>query len=457
MRFERATRVNVASQLSPEEAQSLRVAPMATLDATARSESAKRPIARLADELTNWETAFARRKNERKGRLEKLQAAIGAFLADLLSACNHPEANGWTWRSLSKSGFTGHTVSFRDFDAIVSAWAACGLLERVAGFKEPVVFDPGDQLRVRGKASRFRATPKLLALCAEHGIIPHNASEHFVYTPPERPLRLNASSRTVALWKEPGKPMNYARTEQTARLEEPIKELNAFLAQHVISGAMHRWFHRTFNMGDEEGFAWNKGGRLYSDGKGSYQNIPRSERLKITIDGERVCEIDIRASYLTILHALYHVPFRVSAEVDPYQVAGIPRNVVKAWCTVRFGTKGARTRWPADAIEKYAEDNGGSDLREFKIRDVEREFCRKFPLMGGWSELKETWADLMWLESEAVVSAVILLMRSGVPSLPVHDSLLVPLSAEAMATDILSNNYSHVCGVTPALVVQSLQ
>jgi len=295
---------------------------MATLDANARSESAKRLITRLADELTNWESAFAHRKNERKGRLEKLQHAIGAFLGDLLNACNHPGANGWTWRSLSKSSFTGHAVSFRDFDAIVNAWVACGLVERVAGFKEPVVFDPGDQLRARGKASRFRATPKLLLICAEYGATPQNAGEHFAYKPPEHPLRLNASSRTVALWKEPGKPMNYARTEQTARLEEPIKELNAFVAQHVISGAMHRWFHRTFNMGDEEDFAWNKGGRLYSDGKGSYQNIPRSERLKMTIDGENVCEIDIRASYLTILHALNHVPFQVSAEVDPIRSPG---------------------------------------------------------------------------------------------------------------------------------------
>ena len=452
--------MNLASMitpLTPEEAHSLRVAPMATLDATARTESAKRLMARLADELANWETAFAHRKNQRKGRLEKLQAAIGAFIADLLNARNHAEANGWTWRSLRKGGFTGHTVSFRDFDAVVSAWVSCGLVERIAGFKEPVVFDPGDQLRVRGKASRFRATPKLLAICAEGGITPQNAGEHFAYRPPEHPLRLNASSRTVALWKEPGRPISYARTDETARLEAPVKELNEFLGQHVISGAMHRWFHRTFNLGDEEGFAWNKGGRLYSDGKGSYQNIPRPERLKMTIDGESVCEIDIRASYLTILHALHRVPFYVSTEVDPYQISGIPRNVVKAWCTVRFGTKGARTRWPADAIEKYTEDNAGADLRKFKIRDVEREFCRKFPLMGRWRDLKETWADLMWLESEAVVSTVILLMRSGVPSLPVHDSLIVPASAEAMASDILSNNYNHVCGVTPALVAHTLE
>jgi hypothetical protein len=91
---------------------------------------------------------------------------------------------------------------------------------------------------------------------------------------------------------------------------------------------------------------------------------------------------------------------------NPYQITGIPRNVVKAWVTVRFGTKGTRTRWPSDSIKRYAEDNNGADLQEFKIGDVEREFCRKYPLMARWRELKHTWADLMWLESEAVVSTV---------------------------------------------------
>ena len=166
----------------------------ATLDAQARSESARAVTELLANELTRWESWRPRgARTKRKGRIEKLQTAIGAFLADLLSARNDPDANGWTWRSLNKSGFTGHAVSFRDFDAVVSAWLACGLLERVAGFKEPVAFEPGDQLRVRGKASRFRATPKLLALCAEHGITPQNAGEHFAYRPPEDPLRLNAT------------------------------------------------------------------------------------------------------------------------------------------------------------------------------------------------------------------------------------------------------------------------
>jgi hypothetical protein len=54
--------------ITPEVAHRLRVAPMANLDANARTDSAKRLVERLADELTNWETAFAHRKNQRKGR-----------------------------------------------------------------------------------------------------------------------------------------------------------------------------------------------------------------------------------------------------------------------------------------------------------------------------------------------------------------------------------------------------
>jgi hypothetical protein len=102
--------MNVASPLSPEVAHSLRVAPMATLDATARSESAKRLMAHLADELINWETAFADRKNQRKGRLDKLQKAIGAFLADLLSA--RPPRSGWLDMAFTAQGRLFGTSGF---------------------------------------------------------------------------------------------------------------------------------------------------------------------------------------------------------------------------------------------------------------------------------------------------------------------------------------------------------
>src|SRR5262249_6632343 len=151
---------------------------------------------------------------------------------------------------------------------------------------------------------------------------------------------------------------------------------------------------RIFNCGDRPDFRWNKGGRLYSVGRDTYQQQERDERLAITINGEPVSEIDIRASYLTILHAQHKLPFTVSAEEDPYAIPGFPRGVVKAWCTVRFGSKRRLFRWPARTVEKYAEVSGGADLKEYRVKKVAEAICAKFPLMKRWCELPETWADL---------------------------------------------------------------
>ncbi len=46
----------------------------------------------------------------------------------------------------------------------------------------------------------------------------------------------------------------------------------------------------------------------------------------------------------------------------------------------------------------------------------------KFPLLARWNTLEETWADLMWLESEAIVATMLELMEKGVPTLPIHDA-----------------------------------
>ena len=160
-----------------------------------------------------------RRKNKRKGRIEEFQTAIGAFLADLLSARNVPDPREWLDVAVAEEERLHRTRGLipRYFDAVVSAWLACGLLERVAGFKEPVAFEPGDQLRVRGKASTLsRKAPKLLALCAEHGITPPNAGEHFAYKPPEDPLRLNATKSRRARAVSPS-----PRSSIQVRLGEP--------------------------------------------------------------------------------------------------------------------------------------------------------------------------------------------------------------------------------------------
>jgi hypothetical protein len=441
-----------------QEAYSLRQAPYATLDARVRGECADRLVVSLVDELVAWETVAGRRKHARRKGLEKLKGATAAFVADLIHARNHPEADGWVYRSLAKGSFSGQAVSSRNFNSIVDAWTANGLVQHKSGYKQTVEFDPGEPIRTRGKAARFRATPKLLQVCADHSVTPQNVGEHFCYPSPEHPLVLRAASKRVGSYKEAGPEMEFERTERTEALEREVRELNDFLAQHMIRGATHRWLKRTFNEGDQPGFDWNKGGRLYSDGKDAYQQLPRSERLKITIDGEPVCEIDIRASYLTILHARYKEPFKVSADHDPYTIEGLPRSVVKTWCTVALGSTQKFTKWPSRAVKKYAEDNNGAKLTEYRVSDVGRKVCQKHPIFTRWLELPETWADLMWLESEAVVGAMqALMVMQGAPSLPVHDSLIVPASYEGWAKEHLRASYSYHCKVLPHLEVHKAQ
>src|SRR5262249_18819301 len=175
-----AQQLEVTAQVTstPEQTDSHQHAPRANLDAVARGNHASALVTSLSDALTAWEQVSGKRKNVRHKGLENLKSAIGAFVADLLHARNHPDADGWVYRPLAKGNFTKQAVSARDFTSVRDAWVACGLLDYKPGYTETVEFDPGDHIRTRGKAARFRATPKLLQVCAEHGVTPQNVGEH---------------------------------------------------------------------------------------------------------------------------------------------------------------------------------------------------------------------------------------------------------------------------------------
>src|SRR4029077_3184664 len=153
--------------------------------------------------------------------------------------------------------------------------------------------------------------------------------------PAASPLVLKSRS-TRAPWgtKERGKTMKFERAGKALELEQQVRSLNEFLDRFDLRGGSHRGYVRIFNQGDDPAFNWNKGGRLYSQGDQSYQRLKQTERLRMTIHGEEVVEIDIRASYLTIYHAHYGAPLDPDPERDPYDLPGLgaeARNVVKLW------------------------------------------------------------------------------------------------------------------------------
>ncbi len=63
------------------------------------------------------------------------------------------------------------------------------------------------------------------------------------------------------------------------------------------------------------------------------------------------------------------------------------------------------------------------------------------------------WARLMYLESEAVLGTMLALQAEGVPSLSVHDSLVVPLDNAELARDALQEMYRLTTGTASRVII----
>jgi hypothetical protein len=174
----------------------------------------------------------------------------------------------------------------------------------------------------------------------------------------------------------------------------------------------------------------------------------------MTINGEPVCEIDIRASYLTIYHA--HYGAQLDPECDPYELSGLPaeaRGVVKLWFVATFGNNKHFDRWPRDIAAEYREKHGCSIGRRYRVKRIREKALDHFPLLARWGTDEFGWPDLMFIESEAMLGAMVQLMNKRIPSLSVHDSLIVPVSKQEIAEQVLREHYLKETGAVPVLRV----
>jgi hypothetical protein len=79
-----------------------------------------------------------------------------------------------------------------------------------------------------------------------------------------------------------------------------------------------------------------------------------------------------------------------------------------------------------------------------------------YPLLARLGETvnghKCGWAELMYVESRAVFNTMLGLMRHKVPSLAVHDSLIVPINQHSLASEALRHFYKQFTNAEPVFV-----
>ena len=182
--------------------------------------------------------------------------------------------------------------------------------------------------------------------------------------------------------------------------------------------------------------------------------MPETKRLQMMINGEAVAEIDIKASFLTIYHARLGVPLEYTT--DPYVEAGIQdRPIAKSWVVHSFGKSSPQVRWPSKAIEDYKKETG-LDLRKVaKAKDISDKMVAAFPELKRLERYSHIWADLQFIEAEAIISTMLILMRThGAPSLSMHDGIIVPRARVGLTKAILTSQFRHTRGFSdePTLI-----
>jgi hypothetical protein len=429
----------------------------AALLSRSHSDQARALVDAVTNLVTEHEVAASTRTNKRDKKKLALRLAVERLLADLLQAQASDTNKGYVYRPLRPEAFTGQAVSYRTFRSLVDVMLTLGLLEEYKGFQ---AWSDGFGVPVPWirKATRYRATEALLGIFHQHSVKAANFHQHFLIPLPDNPLRLRTSSRRNEYGtKISGRPKRFEHTAATMKLEQEVKDLNKFLDGFELRGGIHRGYIRVFNNGDHPKFDWNMGGRLYSYGEFNYQQLDRTQRLRMAINSEPVCEIDIRASYLTIFHALYDEPFDPTN--DPYDVKGLgpeARDVVKMWITASFGNNAPITKWPKELVAKHREKTGETLGKRYPASKVGEMVTQAFPLLRRIGEMvdgrERGWAELMYIESKAVLSTMIALMHGRVPSLAVHDSLVVPLSSWHETMINLAHWYVRFVGAWPVLM-----
>ncbi|MGO3928785.1 hypothetical protein NP284_10795 [Rhodopseudomonas pseudopalustris] len=427
---------------------------LVTFDFSAATEAAER----LAERILAAVLASENRKRARGAeKASEFKSAVERLLGEVLMAKAEIRSTGRAAIPSKKENFTGRHVSWRDFKSARDAMVSLGLIHHQSGKHRWRDFDWGDDDRqtvnLGGKAATYEATSLLLSWAEDEAITPGTMHQHF-----RRPLLRARNSA--------GMDVRFRPSRLTERLTAELEEINAFLSGFKIS-APHIRFYRQFNVCDDAStYGWDKGGRLYSEaepGSVSYQNLSGQDRAGITIDGSKVIELDIAASQLTIFHALVGQPLTLARGEDLYaRVTGdiapsALRPIVKGWIVASLGNNKPCKRWSDDMTSAYAKKNAGAKISSIiTAPKVGQLVLKTFPALHKLgSPGSPTWADLQFAEATVLTRTLQMLMRRGIPALPVHDSLIIKASDAGEAARALYGQFAYTIGVLPIIKTKS--
>ena len=369
-------------------------------------------------------------------RFKGLQEAVCLVVGSLAFLTKGQEGQV-VWRPLGAENYTGGEVSLEQFKRVVSFLIEQGYLELLskghdygqrrslqASFPQAKSSAIKDGIRGQGKATRWVTTEAWQDLCRDDWALKAETMlSHFV-TPPTHPKPREITSVLVFRNPEPT-PERLGEVEQSPQFQaqvELIEDLNRWLLTHSYSGLTFNGLQRHFH-----GLSFHHYGRLHAP----FQNIKGDTRRHLIETGQLrindcpVVEVDIASSQPQLLwgrycfdqepdwHDLYSVILERMSHID---YPALTRELVKRDVVEIIGRK-------ASASRTHSKQEDPNKVERQRI------ILEKTPWLRGYVDDDHfSHGQLVHRESEALLMAIQTLRRQQIPSLPIHDSLLVGLT-----------------------------
>lgn len=424
------SRLFVTGRVTKSLALRLQEAEILMLVSAPRTAAAEGLVAELSAAV---EAGEARLRPRGAGRRKDLAEAVGAIVGDVLK----PALRRDTMVSRSRSegaynGYIGYSAALAALDGLIGL----GFLNHHPGVR----FDASPYLGKSewgGLVSRYEATGALLGLAASYGVTASTVKEGFGTRFPPRAEVVKKPVELRRLKEAGGTAIPISRNDPVhSKIAAEVRLANRLLtvcswSSNCQPPALRRAFR----------YDWTLGGRWIVAGAAPIQQMAPEDRLDILMDGAPVCEVDVRGSQLSIVAALAGASELLE---DPYQIGGLAiydREIVKAAATVTLGTGRLRRTWPANKDYSVAVSMAEITAALVSAHPYIRDLAGLLDVSAGQVALR-----LQNIEAECLTAAMRPLWTAGIPSVPLHDGLLVPASA-AERTDIaLREGYLSVAG-----------
>jgi hypothetical protein len=300
---------------------------------------------------------------------------------------------------------------------------------------------------VRGRQSTIRATPELYEAWLGMGLDP-------VYDADGETIII----KTRKTQHTPAQLLEYVDTMKHVGLRSALQPVNEMAADMKIGGlgayhvrpdllrfekrALDKYGRQVTRIQHVRMVPGNGGRRLFCENLNQHgrfyfwpQNLPKAARTGITINNEPTAEIDYRAHHLRLA---YSQSAQIIDGDDEYDVGhGFERNHVKAAALIGLNAtdRKSATRALAQGKEiRYSQAAKVFDAVLDRHRPIARAFFSDFGI------------KIMRTDADMILGVTTGLAAAGIPSIPVHDSVIVQARFASEAKAKMEENWHRFAG-----------